>query len=66
MATDQRAEEDRPTLRMPATDDFPTGPDVGQVLPDFTLPDQNGVLINYAEARGNHQAMVMFHRSACW
>ena len=31
-----------PTRRAPATDDFPTGPALGDALPDFTLADQQG------------------------
>ncbi len=55
-----------PTRRTPETDDFPTGPAVGQLLPDFTLPDQNGNKINFTTARQGKRAMVIFHRSARW
>ena len=53
-------------LRKPATDDFAKGPDVGDALPDFTLPNQNGDLVNFNETRKDGRAMVMFHRSARW
>ena len=38
MTTEERP---RPGTRMPETDDFPTGPEVGTALPDFSLPDQS-------------------------
>ncbi len=43
-----------------------TGPAVGDVLPDFELPDQRGNLVRFSEARGGSQALVLFHRSASW
>ncbi len=55
-----------PSRRAPETDAFPTGPAVGQLLPDFTLPDQNGRLVNFAAARQGRRAMVVFYRSARW
>ncbi len=47
-------------------EDFPTGPAVGELLPDFTLPDQNGSLVTYSETRGTNKAFVLFYRSASW
>ena len=64
--TTQQAEQVPPTRRMPATDDFPTGPDVGQPLPDFTLPDQRGELVNFTKAREGKRALVVFQRSTRW
>ena len=55
-----------PTGRSPLTDDFPTGPAVGQRVPDFTLPDQHGQPVNLATARGGNRALIVFHRSARW
>ena len=46
--------------------DHPTGPDVGDRLPDIALPDQIGTLINIEEARGEGRALVVFHRSLRW
>lgn len=46
--------------------DHPTGPDVGERLPDITLPDQTGTLVNIEEARGEGRALVVFHRSLRW
>ena len=57
-------EETPPSRRMPESDDFPTGPAVGEPLPDFTLPDQHGRRVNFTEARGGKRALVIFHRSA--
>ena len=51
---------------MPESDDFPTGPAVGEPLPDFTLPDQHGQPVNVAQARDGKRALVIFHRSARW
>lgn len=46
--------------------DHPTGPDVGERLPDITLPDQTGTPVNIEEARGEGRALVVFHRSLRW
>lgn len=43
-----------------------TGPAIGDVFPDFTLPDQRGVPVNFAQARGGRRAMIVVHRSAAW
>ena len=50
----------------PSGEDFPTGPAIGEVIPDFTLPDQFGNQVRFSEARGNNRALVLFHRSASW
>ena len=55
-----------PGRRYPATDAFPSGPDVGERLPEFTLPDQNGAPIDFHEHRGASKAVVVFYRSAVW
>lgn len=60
------APEPPPTQRSPSDDDFPTGPEVGTVLPDFTLTDQHGHAVNFHESRGGRRALVLFHRSARW
>ena len=62
----QPPEEVRPNFRTPENYDFPTGPAIGDMLPDFTLPDQNGRPVTFSEARGGNRALVMFHRSARW
>ena len=55
-----------PARRYPATEDFPTGPEVGERLPDFTLPNQDGEAINFHEDRGDSKAIVVFYRSVVW
>ena len=47
----------------PETEEFPKGPEIGDTIPRFTLPDQNGVPVSYD---GSHKALVLFHRSADW
>jgi len=42
------------------------GPQVGEQVPDFSLPDQNGVLQNLDSIMGPNGAMLLFHRSADW
>jgi len=49
----------------PETDSFPSGPEIGQSVPEFALPDQNGRTITY-RPDGEHQALILFHRSADW
>ena len=55
-----------PGRRYPANNDFPTGPDVGERLPDFTLQNQYGQMINFAQHSQNSGAIVVFFRSAVW
>ena len=55
-----------PTRRMPPTEQFPTGPAIGELLPDFTLPDQAGVMRTFHETRGSDRALVVFYRSTRW
>ena len=55
-----------PARRTPLTDDYPTGPAVGERLPAFTLPDQHGTPIDFAAATAGQRAVVFFHRSAAW
>jgi hypothetical protein len=46
--------------------DFPTGPDVGQRLPDIVAIDQTGRLVDVHEDRDGQPAVVVFYRSAVW
>jgi cytochrome oxidase Cu insertion factor (SCO1/SenC/PrrC family) len=55
-----------PSQRFPESDDFPTGPEVGERLPDFTLRDQHGREVNFTQARAGRRALVSFQRSARW
>lgn len=55
-----------PARRYPAAEGYPTGPEVGDLMPDFELPDQNGDLVNFQTAREGKKAAVVFFRSAVW
>lgn len=57
--------ETPPTRRNPEGA-FPTGPALGEVFPDFTLPDQHGDPVTLSDARGGERALVLFYRSARW
>ena len=43
-----------------------TGPEVGEKLPDFELPDPLGNLVRYHDSRGGAKSVVVFYRSAVW
>ena len=47
-------------------DEHPTGPEVGERLPDFVLPDKDGHRVDFHKTRGNAKAVVVFYRSAVW
>jgi hypothetical protein len=55
-----------PAQRIPSGTDFPTGPAIGERLPDFVLPNQRGEKIDFHADRDGHQAAVLFQRSAVW
>jgi len=55
-----------PGRRYPASHDFPTGPDIGERLPEFTLPNHNGELVDFHADRGDSKSVVVFFRSAVW
>ncbi len=57
---------DFPARRYPASADFPTGPALGERLPEFTLANQHGELIDFHADRDGHAAVVVFYRSAVW
>ncbi len=57
---------DFPARRYPASEEFPTGPAIGERLPDFKLPNQDGELIDYHANRGESGSIVVFYRSAVW
>ncbi len=42
------------------------GPQVGEQVPDFSLPDQNGRVWTRDSILGPNSAIVLFHRSASW
>ena len=55
-----------PGRRFPAEESFPTGPDVGERLPEFTLKNQNGETIDFHADRAGRKAALVFYRSAVW
>ena len=42
------------------------GPQVGELVPDFSLPDQNGRVRTRDSILGPNGAILRFHRSADW
>ena len=42
------------------------GPQVGEQVPAFSLPDQNGQVRTLESVLGRNGAMLLFHRSADW
>jgi len=52
--------------RYPATNEFPTGPAIGERLPEFKLPNHNGERVDFHADRGDSRAIVVFYRSASW
>jgi hypothetical protein len=50
-----------------ATNDrYATGPEPGQRIPDFSLPDQQGVPRSLANLAGPNGLLLVFYRSADW
>lgn len=43
-----------------------TGPEVGELLPDFKLPDANGNSISFHADRAGKKCALVFYRSAVW
>ena len=42
------------------------GPQIGDQVPEFRLPDQNGQIHSLDSIMGPNGAMLLFHRSADW
>ncbi len=42
------------------------GPEPGECLPDFDLPDAFGNRVRFHEHRAGRRAAVVFYRSAVW
>lgn len=55
-----------PARRYPATDSFPSGPDVGERLPEIRLTNQLGEMIDFHARQRAGNAVVMFFRSVVW
>ncbi len=45
---------------------FPTGPEIGERLPEIVAPSHRGQIIDINQARAGRPAAVVFHRSAVW
>ncbi|MEM7287910.1 MAG: hypothetical protein AAF480_16280 [Actinomycetota bacterium] len=45
---------------------FPTGPDVGERLPDIVATSHTGDTVDVHALRGGGPAVVVFYRSAVW
>jgi cytochrome oxidase Cu insertion factor (SCO1/SenC/PrrC family) len=50
----------------PAPDVTRLGPQVGEKVPDFTLPDQNGRRRSLSSLMGEKGLVLVFSRSADW
>jgi len=42
------------------------GPEIGERLPDFALPDPHGRIVDLHHDGGGAPAVVVFYRSAVW
>lgn len=47
-------------------DGYATGPEPGERIPDFSLPDQEGRQRSVANLTGPNGLLLVFHRSADW
>jgi len=47
-------------------DGYATGPEPGERIPDFSLPDQEGRPRSVANLTGPNGLLLVFHRSADW
>jgi len=47
-------------------DHYATGPEPGDRIPEFALPDQNGRLRSLRDLSGPNGLLLVFHRSADW
>ncbi|MGP0075076.1 MAG: hypothetical protein ACLPWF_24455 [Bryobacteraceae bacterium] len=47
-------------------DGYATGPDPGERIPDFALPDQSGAVRALSDLAGENGLFLVFHRSADW
>ena len=43
-----------------------TGPEPGDLLPDFSLPNQFNEIVHYVGDRGTARSVVVFYRSTVW
>ena len=55
-----------PASASPAVDPQTLGPAVGQPIPRFAAPDQDGRLRDFSSLAGPNGLVLVFHRSADW
>ncbi len=66
-AADEPVSEELYARHVHATNDgYSTGPEPGERIPEFALPDQTGVLRSLANLTGTSGLLLVFHRSADW
>ena len=53
-------------IRSSLPDGHSTGPEVGDRLPDFKLPDTTGRTVDFHVDRDQSKSVVVFYRSAVW
>ncbi len=63
MVLDDGSEETQPRTPIEVAS---LGPQIGEQVPDFSLPDQNGTVRTLDDIMGPNGAMLLFHRSADW
>ncbi len=63
MVRDDGSDETQPRTRIEVAS---LGPQIGEQVPDFSLPDQNGQVRTLESILGPNGAMLLFHRSADW
>ncbi|HEY2104650.1 MAG TPA: hypothetical protein VGH29_02620 [Candidatus Binataceae bacterium] len=66
MATGGLKPEDWQAFVAAQNDGLRTGPEIGAKVPDFTLPDQDGISRSVASLMGTNGALLVFTRSAQW
>jgi len=52
--------------RLGLPDGHSTGPEIGDRLPDFELPDAHGRKVSFHADRDGKKSVVVFYRSAVW
>ena len=65
-ALQSRSPIDDATQGRTAIDVASLGPQVGERVPAFSLPDQNGQIQTLESVLGPNGAILLFHRSANW
>lgn len=54
------------TQRVAPTGEFRPGLAIGEIAPDFELPNHRGDMISFHEDRDGARAALLFYRSAVW